>query len=276
MILKFGSKGDAVATLQKQLAVLGYKNIGGKPLNIDGHFGPSTEAAVIQFQRKVGLVADGKVGDKTRQALTGNSVSKLLKDDDYKQAAKRLKVPELVIRVFGAVEGRGVGFLKNGKAKILFERHRMYFYLSQSLGKTFATGLVKTVPNLVNTQVGGYKGDQAEYTRLSLASNIHKESALMSTSWGQFQIMGENWKDLGYQSVQDFVDQQQQSETLQLEAFIRFIEWKPGLLAALQKQDWHTVFTLYNGKNYKKLGYQAKFQKEWDHLEPIYGEVKVA
>lgn len=276
MILKFGSKGDAVATLQKQLAALGYKNIGGKPLNVDGHFGPSTEAAVIQFQRKVGLVADGKVGDKTRQALTGNSVSKLLKDDDYKQAAKRLKVPELVIRVFGAVEGRGVGFLKNGKAKILFERHRMYFYLSQSLGKTFATGLVKTVPNLVNTQVGGYKGDQAEYTRLSLASNIHKESALMSTSWGQFQIMGENWKDLGYQSVQDFVDQQQQSETLQLEAFIRFIEWKPGLLAALQKQDWHTVFTLYNGKNYKKLGYQAKFQKEWDHLEPIYGEVKVA
>lgn len=276
MILKFGSKGDAVAIIQKQLAALGYKNIGGKPLNSDGNFGPSTEAAVIQFQRKVGLVADGKVGDKTRQALSGNSVSKLLKDDDYKQAAKRLKVPELVIRVFGAVEGRGVGFLKNGKAKILFERHRMYFYLSQSLGKTFATGLIKTVPNLVNTITGGYKGDSAEYTRLSLAMNIHKESALMSTSWGQFQIMGENWKDIGYQSVQDFVDQQQQSESLQLEAFIRFIEWKPGLLTALQKQDWHAVFTLYNGKNYKKLGYQAKFQKEWDHLEPIYGEVKVA
>lgn len=276
MILKFGSKGDAVAILQKQLAALGYKNIGGKPLNSDGNFGPSTEAAVIQFQRKVGLVADGKVGDKTRQALAGNSVSKLLKDDDYKQAAKRLKVPELVIRVFGAVEGRGVGFLKNGKAKILFERHRMYFYLSQTLGKTFATGLIKTVPNLVNTVVGGYKGEEAEYTRLSLAININKESALMSTSWGQFQIMGENWKDLGYESVQDFVDQQQQSESFQLEAFIRFIEWKPGLLAALQKQDWQTVFTLYNGKNYKKLGYQAKFQKEWDHLEPIYGEVKVA
>lgn len=276
MILKFGSKGDAVAIIQKQLAALGYKNIGGKPLNSDGNFGPSTEAAVIQFQRKVGLVADGKVGDKTRQALAGNSVSKLLKDDDYKQAAKRLKVPELVIRVFGAVEGRGLGFLKNGKAKILYERHRMYFYLSQTLGKTFATGLIKTVPNLVNTIVGGYKGNEAEYTRLSLAININKEAALMSTSWGQFQIMGENWKDLGYESVQDFVDQQQQSESLQLEAFVRFIEWKPGLLAALQKQDWHTVFTLYNGENYKKLGYQAKFQKEWDHLEPIYGEVKVA
>lgn len=276
MILKFGSKGDAVATLQKQLAALGYKNIGGKPLNVDGHFGPSTEAAVIQFQRKVGLVADGKVGDKTRQALSGNSLNKFLTDKDYKNAATRLKVPELVIRVLGAVESQGVGFLDNGKAKILYERHRMYFYLGQAKGKTYANDQMKAVPNLVNSVSGGYRGKEAEYTRLTLAMNIHKESALMSTSWGQFQIMGENWKDLGYASVQEFVDQQQISETHQMEAFLRFIEWKPGLLAALQKQDWHTVFTLYNGKNYKKLGYQAKFQKEWDHLEPIYGEVKVA
>lgn len=275
MILKFGSKGDAVAILQKQLVLLGYK-VGTKPLIIDGDFGESTEHAVIQFQRKVGLVADGKVGDKTRQALSGDSVSKLLKDSDYQQAAIRLKVPELVIRVFGAVEGRGVGFLKNGKAKILFERHRMYFYLSKVFNKDFAIHHMKKFPNLVNTLTGGYKGDAAEYTRLSLAKTIHKESALESTSWGQFQIMGENWKDLGYSSVQEFVDQQQQSESLQLEAFIRFIEWKPGLLEALQKQDWHTVFTLYNGKTYKKLGYQAKFQKEWDHLEPIYGEKKAA
>ncbi len=31
MILKFGSKGDAVAMLQKQLASMGYKGIKGKP-----------------------------------------------------------------------------------------------------------------------------------------------------------------------------------------------------------------------------------------------------
>lgn len=276
MILKFGSKGQAVADLQKQLSALGYKSINGKPLSVDGDFGQSTEAAVIQFQRKSGLVADGKVGDKTRQALSGNSINRLLKDEDYKKAATRLKVPELVIRVLGAVESQGVGFLRNGKAKILFERHRMYFYLNQYKGKPFANLQMKQSPNLVNSVAGGYRGNEAEYTRLSLAINIHKESALMSTSWGQFQIMGENWKNLGYSSVQEFVDQQQISESLQMEAFLRFIEWKPGLLAALQKQDWHTVFTLYNGKNYKKLGYQAKFQKEWDHLEPIYGEKKAA
>ena len=136
----------------------------------------------------------------------------------------------------------------------------------------------------MNTATGGYKGDEAEYVRLSLAKNICAEAALMSCSWGQFQIMGENWKELGYASVFEFVEQMQLNESLQLEAFIRFIEWKTGtvngkkvaLIDALRAENWEAIFTLYNGSNYKKLGYQAKFQKEWDHLEPIYSEKKAA
>lgn len=284
MIIKFGARGEDVVVIQKKLKELGFKGKTGKPLSTDGLFGESTEFAVIQFQKSKGLLVDGKVGDKTRAALAGSDISKLLKDSDYIAAAKRLKVSELAIRVFGAVEGRGVGFLKNGKAKILFERHRMYFYLTEFKGKAFANLQVKSCPSIVNTATGGYKGNEAEYTRLRLAQNIHAESALMSCSWGQFQIMGENWKELGYASVFEFVEQMQTSESLQLEAFIRFIEWKTGtvngkkvaLLEALQSEDWTAVFSLYNGPNYKKLGYQAKFQKEWDHLEPIYGVKQVA
>ena len=284
MILKFGARGDEVVLVQKKLKELGFKGQTGKPLSTDGIFGESTEFAVIQFQKNKGILVDGKVGDKTRAALAGSDVSNLLKDSDYIAAAKRLKVSELTIRVFGAVEGRGVGFLKNGKAKILFERHRMYFYLAQFKGKSFASLQAQTCPSIVNPKTGGYKGNEAEYIRLRLAQNIHPESALMSCSWGQFQIMGENWKELGYETVFDFEKQMQTSESLQLEAFIRFIEWKTGtvggkkvsLLEALRAEDWTAVFTLYNGPNYKKLGYQAKFQKEWDHLEPIYGAKQVA
>lgn len=283
-LIKFGARGDAVVSIQKKLKELGFKGKTGKPLSTDGLFGESTEFAVMQFQKSKNILVDGKVGDKTRAALAESDISKLLKDSDYVAAAIRLKVSELAIRVFGATEGRGVGFLNNGKAKILFERHRMYFYLNQFKGKTFAAAQMKASPSLVNTASGGYKGNEAEYTRLRLAQNIHSESALMSCSWGQFQIMGENWKDLGYESVFDFVEQMQTSESLQLEAFIRFIEFKTGmigdkkvsLLDALRAEDWPTVFTLYNGSNYKKLGYQAKFQKEWDHLEPLYSVQKVA
>ena len=206
----------------------------------------------------------------------GGSTDTFLKGADYLNAAVRLNVPELNIRAFGATEARGVGFLKNGKAKILFERHKMYSYLVKFKGKAFANEQMRLYPNLVNTATGGYKGNEAEYTRLSLAKNIHEESALMSCSWGQFQIMGENWQDLGYKSVFEFVEQMQTSESLQLEAFIRFIETKKGLLTALQKEDWDTVFRLYNGSNYKKLGYEAKFLAERAHLEPIYGVQKAS
>ncbi|MDH2103391.1 N-acetylmuramidase family protein [Acinetobacter ursingii] len=284
MILKFGSKGNDVITIQQQLKKLGFKGVKGKDLSIDGDFGASTEHAVITFQKQKNLVADGKVGDKTRAALLEQNISKLLKDSDYKAAAARLKVSELAIRVFGAVEGRGVGFLKNGKPKILFERHRMYAYLRLKKGAAFANKMAVERPNIVNKKSGGYQGNEAEYVRLELAKQIDVESALMSASWGQFQIMGENWKELGYTSVQDFVDQQFASESFQLEAFIRFIEWKTGiidgkkvaLIDALRAENWDAVFTLYNGPNYKKLGYQAKFQKEWDQLEPIYGGAKAA
>lgn len=284
MILKFGSKGNDVITIQQQLKKLGFKGVKGKDLSIDGDFGASTEHAVITFQKQKNLVADGKVGDKTRAALLEQNISKLLKDSDYTAAAARLKVSELAIRVFGAVEGRGVGFLKNGKPKILFERHRMYAYLRLKKGAAFANKMAVERPNIVNKKSGGYQGNEAEYVRLELAKQIDVESALMSASWGQFQIMGENWKDLGYASAQDFVDQQFASESFQLEAFIRFIEWKTGiiddkkvaLIDALRAENWDAVFTLYNGPNYKKLGYQAKFQKEWDHLEPIYGGAKAA
>ena len=252
MILKFGSKGNDVITLQKQLKNLGFKGVKGKELSIDGDFGASTEFAVMTFQKQKNLVADGKVGDKTRAALFDQDTSKFLKDSDYKKAAERLKVSELTIRVFGAVEGRGVGFLSNGKPKILFERHRMYAYLRLKKGTAFADKMAAERPNIVNRKTGGYLGNEAEYVRLEQAKQIDVDSALMSTSWGQFQVMGENWKQLGYASVQEFVEQQFASESYQLEAFIRFIEWKTGtfdkkkvtLIDALRAENWDIVFTL--------------------------------
>ncbi|MCG8360227.1 MAG: peptidoglycan-binding protein [Kiloniellales bacterium] len=62
--LKLNASGAAVKKLQTRLQELGFP-----PGEIDGLFGPATEAAVINFQRSKGLVDDGKVGPRTRQAL---------------------------------------------------------------------------------------------------------------------------------------------------------------------------------------------------------------
>ena len=277
-ILKFGSKGDQVEMLQKQLKQLGFKGQNNKELTVDGDFGASTEFAVIAFQRSKGLIDDGKVGQKTLDALRGKPIDKFLKASDYTNAAKRLNVPELVIRAFAETESKIGGFLADGRAIILFERHHMQRYLA-AISKNLAATSAEKYPNVVSTATGGYKGGAAEYMRLSIARSIDDSAALKSCSWGQFQIMGGHYADLGYPSVQDFVEQMQTSESLQLEAFIRFIEWKSGtidskkitLLDALRSQNWHAVFTLYNGTAYKRLGYDSKFQRVMQRLTPIYG-----
>ena len=63
-ILREGSRGQDVITLQRDLIELGYD-----PVYVDGQFGPLTAGAVRAFQRDHGLVVDGEVGPETRGAL---------------------------------------------------------------------------------------------------------------------------------------------------------------------------------------------------------------
>ncbi|MBB6177513.1 peptidoglycan hydrolase-like protein with peptidoglycan-binding domain [Anoxybacillus tengchongensis] len=62
--LKRGDKSDYVKTLQSWLYKAGF-NPGG----IDGVYGGNTESAVKEFQKKVGITADGIAGKQTYQAL---------------------------------------------------------------------------------------------------------------------------------------------------------------------------------------------------------------
>ena len=63
-VLKQGSSGSDVTTLQKKL-----KNWGYYSGSVDGIFGSKTKEAVKYFQRKNGLTVDGIVGKNTLAAL---------------------------------------------------------------------------------------------------------------------------------------------------------------------------------------------------------------
>ncbi len=59
-----GSQGEKVWKLQERLQALGYyEGI------VDGQFGPGTREAVIAFQKKNGLDADGFAGEETQRVL---------------------------------------------------------------------------------------------------------------------------------------------------------------------------------------------------------------
>lgn len=64
-LLVVGNKGPHVGELQALL------NRAGAKLEVDEDFGPKTLVAVKAFQRKRGLVVDGKVGGQTWETLNG-------------------------------------------------------------------------------------------------------------------------------------------------------------------------------------------------------------
>ncbi|MBQ5926917.1 MAG: peptidoglycan-binding protein, partial [Clostridia bacterium] len=67
-VLRQGSKGSDVKEVQRRLKQWGYYDG-----SVDGVFGAGTKAAVVAFQKKNGLKADGIVGKATYQALGMNS-----------------------------------------------------------------------------------------------------------------------------------------------------------------------------------------------------------
>lgn len=68
-VLKKGSAGDQVGTLQRILKSYGYDL--GSTCPFDGDFGSKTDAAVRSYQKKNGLTSDGIVGEKTWKKLLG-------------------------------------------------------------------------------------------------------------------------------------------------------------------------------------------------------------
>lgn len=72
-VLRQGATGSEVREVQRRLKLWGYYNG-----SVDGVFGSGTRAAVISFQKKNGLTADGVVGKSTYKALGMDSSYQML------------------------------------------------------------------------------------------------------------------------------------------------------------------------------------------------------
>lgn len=67
-VLRLGSTGDNVKKMQKRLVELGYLTSG-----VDGEFGLKTYSAIVAFQQRNGLAADGVAGSATLTKLYSSS-----------------------------------------------------------------------------------------------------------------------------------------------------------------------------------------------------------
>lgn len=114
---------------------------------------------------------------------------------------------------------------------------------------------------LASPKAGGIANPERQQDRwdrlLKPAMVLDRQPALESCSWGMGQVMGANWKMLGFASVLELVDRARENIEGQVELIVRFIE-KTGLKGALARHDWATVAHGYNGANYAVNHYDTK------------------
>ena len=176
-------------------------------------------------------------------------------------AAGALGCQVAAVKAVTQVESRGSGFLASGEPVILFERHWMYKLLVKK-------GVTPVISDVCDPKAGGYKGGKAEHDRLAKAVLIDRDCALQSASWGLFQIMGFNYKILGYANIQAFVNDACKSEATQLNMFVKFLKANPSMLSALRSRDWENFAKLYNGPRYKDNHYDTKLKTAYDSYMP--------
>jgi peptidoglycan hydrolase-like protein with peptidoglycan-binding domain len=87
-MLRLGSTGNEVKKLQEGLNKALKPNPKLKP---DGQFGPGTDKAVRQFQKKNKLKPDGVVGPKTMAMIDGGGKQVEMDIFDYREKKKKSK-----------------------------------------------------------------------------------------------------------------------------------------------------------------------------------------
>lgn len=217
------------------------------PLFIDGGFGAKSVAALQVYQKLQGLNPDGVYGSQTQALLEPFIASKYVLMANYQDAAKQLGVELAAVQANAETEAQGAGFFPSGMCTIRFERHIMFQQLSKFKGAATAQGLVNRYPSVVNPTPGGYAANP--YDQLNLALTIDQTCALMSASWGIFQIMGFNFLAAGYANVQSYVADAKVNEANQLKQYVTFVKsyLQGALWTALKNKDWVTFARLYNG-----------------------------
>lgn len=219
-----------------------------------------------ELQAIVGAATDGIWGPRSKAALLSrfrNPQAALIQPTDLAGAATAIGCSILQITAIWKVESNGRGFDAAGRPKMLYERHKFH---------RFTGGRFSPAP-FSQSVYGGYTRDADRngvpdaWDRLSEAiATGMVDAAFMSASWGAFQIMGEWWDELGYQSAVDMALSTVTGEAAQLDMLVRYIRHhrlEDEVKAITSNPESCRRFAAaYNGPRYERNKYHQKLAKE--------------
>lgn len=230
-------------------------------LDLDGVFGEHTEDVVKNFQTSHGLESDGIVGPGTWKIILGTRKTGI-SEETWNQIAGDLGVEVAILKAIHSVETSGASYIASGYPALLFEAHIFYREL-KGVGKN-PDILMTTHPGIISKSWNRklYKGGQGEVPRIKEAWTISPKAALMSASFGAFQICGFNYSLCGCKDVFDFYKEMWLSEEGQLKLLAGFLKGS-GIVPYMKTKNFKEIARRYNGGGYAQNKYDIKLQNAY-------------
>lgn len=217
---------------------------------------------VATLQGALGAVPDGNWGPMSRKALLAgfrNMAAPGVDEAYLTGIAARLGCTTRQVRAFAKVESSGGGYDLAGRPKILFERHKFHKFT----GGRFSPAWYSM------SKGGGYSEDlapadgaQGSWGKLNDAIAHDVDAAFMACSWGKFQVLGEWWDELGYESPFAMALSCVPGEAGHYEMFVRYVEHfhlaDELRLVSKNPETNRAIAAAYNGPGYRAFDYHRK------------------
>ena len=190
------------------------------------------------------------------KSATASKVS----DAEIEKAAAVYGLNKNHVKAVLMVESGGSGFYPSKRPRILFEAQ----LFSKATNHQYDT----SHPNISSSKWDRTlysKHSEDEYNRLKEAMALNSEAALKSASFGLLQILGQDFRECGCASVNEFVQENCKDEINQISLFLKYIHSR-GLVDSLKNQDWARFASHYNGPNYTVNHYDENLKANFEKL----------
>ncbi len=179
---------------------------------------------------------------------------------DFQAAAQQLGVETAAVRAVAAVESGGrSGFDAKKRPVIRYENHifraltkARYDKSHPNLSAAYNSAQYKSTHRF-----GGIQYADEQWGLLDAAFSLAPNEAVMACSWGMFQVMGENYKSVGWTDLHQFVTDMFYSASQHLRAFLGYCR-HAGLVPDLKTHAWARFAQGYNGPSYRQNHYDTQ------------------
>jgi hypothetical protein len=181
--------------------------------------------------------------------------------EGYQGAAWLLMCDVAAIKAVAEVEAGPEGaFLPTDEPVILFEPHLFDRFTNGKHRGAIAPGVETRYAEISypKWRRGTYGPSSIQHRKLAAAAALDRDAALRASSWGLFQVLGDNFRAAGFSTLQRFVTAMYRSADDHLRGLTMFMRSDERLVDAIRAHAWPALAEAYNGPGYRENHYDEK------------------